>query len=280
MNFALPAVVIILLVLPGVLFSYFYRKGFWKSPVTLGPIQNELAKGLIWALVINWFAITIVSIIPCRHINFEALIALLIGWSNLGTLQVQSYMDAIAGYPNTIISYLLLINILGICSGLSLHSIVRKCHLDLRYDFLRFDNEWAYIFSGEARIFEVAQKDRTLKSIKNFLAQKIDFVFVSAVVEQGAEAILYWGILSDFYFDIEGNLKKIVLERSQRRSLSSDKQEGEDEGVTPENSKRFYPIYGDYLVIFSNEIKNVNVDYKLFTEKEEEAKADIEDNQE
>lgn len=48
MGLAFPALVVLLLLLPGVLLSYAYRRGFFRrTPVTLGPIRNEIGPGIV-----------------------------------------------------------------------------------------------------------------------------------------------------------------------------------------------------------------------------------------
>lgn len=120
------------------------------------------------------------------------------------------------------------------------HKIVRANRLDLRYDALRFSNEWHYLFSGEARVFQVDQEDRTVATIKEFLDWDFSFVFVSVIVSIGEESTLYWGVLSDFYFDAAGQLEKIVLEDAQRRPLRADTDASSDPktGLRTENCPR------------------------------------------
>ena len=54
MNVALPALAVLLLILPGILITYTYRKGFsWRSPIRLGSLQNELGLGIVFALSLH-----------------------------------------------------------------------------------------------------------------------------------------------------------------------------------------------------------------------------------
>lgn len=265
MNIAFPALVIILLISPGVLFSYSYRKGFfWRSPVSLGPIQDEIGSGTLWALALNGLGVGI-SELALRGINFEALLALLTGWPPVDASRIQSYIDAVAEHSGSIILYLLLINLAGVLLGYLLHAVVRRNHLDLRYNFLRFSNEWYYIFSGEARVFDVPEEERSVASIKEFLSTNLDFVFISAVVLQGEEPVLYWGILSDYFFNSEGKLDRIVLEQAQRRFLTADREDEKDQ-QTPVEDERFYEIRGDYFLVQYQNVQTLNIEYKVLSE--------------
>jgi hypothetical protein len=105
------------------------------------------------------------------------------------------------------------------------------------------------------------------------------------VVEQGEDSILYWGLLSYYFFDRTGTLDKIVLTDAQRRFLtpesdrepdSSDNGETDssDEGESnpsgdmetedvdlPLSSDRYYSIRGEYFVIEYEGVKTLNVEY-------------------
>lgn len=268
MNIAFPALVVTLLVLPGILFRYAYRKGFFaRSPSSLSTLQDEVASGILGALILNGVAVGLVSAFSRAAIGFEALLALLAGWPPVEAGRIGGYLDAVAGHASSILTYLLCVNGAGLLSGYLIHAGVRRYHLDLRYDFLRFNNEWYYTFSGEARVFDVKQEKRSVRSIRKFLSTEIDFVFVSIVVSQEEGAVLYWGVLNDYFFDTAGRLDKIVLESAQRRSFADDEEKQQGETLPPAD-KRFYKIRGSYLVIRQQNIRTLNVGYKLIDEAE------------
>jgi len=255
MNIAFPALVVLLLLLPGVLLSYAYRRGFFrKTPVTLGPLRDEIGPGIVWALLL--------------HIISLALLHRGFGWMP----DPQIFFGLVDGEPGSgeargsggavaeLFTYLASLNGAAFMLGWSAHGIVRWLKLDLRYDWLRFSNEWFYLFSGEARVFETDQSKRDVPSIRMFVrGTSIDVVFDSAVVEQGDGAMLYWGLLSDYFFDAEGKLDKIVLQEAQRRRLATDADDGEAQ--LPVTDERFYPIRGNYLVIRYTDVLNLNIEY-------------------
>ena len=268
MNLALPALVIILLVTPGVLFSYSYRKGIgWRSPVSLDTFQNELGKGLLWAILINLVGVQFVKCLGWYEVDFPAFLSLLSGWPDPDNPNVQGRMEAVALNVQAIALYLLVISTASIALGFFSHWIVRKNALDLRYNFLTFNNEWSYLFSGEARAFDTKQSERTMKGMKALKSSEPDFVFVSAIVDQGGESTLYWGVLSDFHFKA-GQLDRVVMRFAQRRTLAQDS-DGAQTDSDPITDRRFYAILGDYLVIPYGNIKNLNVGYRWLPDEDE-----------
>jgi len=259
MTLAFPALLVLLLLLPGILLSYSYRRGFFRrSPITLGPIRDEIGRGIVLAVFVHVGALGLswwwTGWVPKTDV-FLAVFA------DTGSVTAkEAAKEFKAG-----LQYLIATNGAALVVGGTLHGIVRFCQLDLRWERLRFNNEWHYLFSGEAWLYETDQ------------ATDIDFVFVSVVVEQGDDSILYWGLLSDYVFDRTGALNKIVLTDAQRRFLtsesdresdSSDDEDSEsaDDGRPkkkglPLSSDRYYSIRGEYFVIEYEGVQTLNVEY-------------------
>lgn len=270
MNLALPALIIILLILPGILLSYSYRRGYaLRSPIAIGPIQHEIIIGLFLALIIQLILLPLANVVSGFEVDFQALLISLAGWPPINEVHIRHYIEASTSHTYLILIYLTASNMLALIVGILLHWVVRKNKLDLRYDFLRFNNEWYYLFTGEARIFEQPQKDRSIQGIKEFLKTEIDFIYISALVEQSNTSYLYWGALSDFYFDRSGKLDRIVLSNAYRRILEEDRNE-DDSTSDLTDEGRFYKIAGDYFIIPYHEIININIEYFVLDETNSE----------
>lgn len=267
MNLAFPALFVLLLLLPGILLSYSYRRGFFRrSPITLGPIKDEIGRGIVLAiflhaggLYVSWLSIGWVP-------QTDVFLAVFAG--------VGEVDPKVAAEEFTVgLWYLVVTNGVAFVVGLLGHGIVRYWELDLKRERLRFNNEWHYLFSGEARKFPTERK------------ASVDFVFISVVVEQGEDSILYWGLLSYYFFDRTGALDKIVLTDAQRRFLSTESDRGsnpsdseksdpssdkesnssddsETEDVAlPLSSDRYYSIRGEYFIIEYEGVQTLNVEY-------------------
>lgn len=257
MSIALPAFVITLLVLPGILASFYYRKGPGRSPLRLGTIQDEIGLGLLWAIPINIVAFVLANALPFDNVNLESIFWVLTGYQETGP-RLERHIESFTEYPLHILFYLLFVNAFGVLAGKGLHLAVRYYYLDIKYPFMRFQNEWHYLFSGEARFFDAESKEISRAAVRQGL-DEIEFVFVTMVLEQGREVYLYRGVLSEYYFNKGGHLDKIIIEAPQRRLISNDDANGEFIG-----EERFYKIVGKFFAIKYNVVKNLNIYYYTF----------------
>jgi hypothetical protein len=137
------------------------------------------------------------------------------------------------------------------------HWVVRKLRLDHDAAVLRFENRWYYLLTGEVLGFaDQEERDESGKLP--------DGVFASAVIEQGKDCFLYWGLVKDFSFDENGALDRIVLSLAYRRPFERDRSSPRDPDAAiddPLEDNRFYEIHGDFLVIQYAAIKTLNLDY-------------------
>lgn len=259
MNLAFPALFVLLLLLPGILLSYSYRRGFFRrSPITLGPIRDEIGRGIVLAVFVHFFAVVTSWWLGVWVPKIDVFLAVFADVGGVPPLKAaEEFKSALW--------YLVATNGAALVVGGLLHGGVRWRQFDLRWEWLRFNNEWHYLFSGELWLFE---KDTD---------QSVDWVFASVVVDQGETSILYWGRLIDYVYDRAGTLDKIILEQAQRRFLSpesdrdlyppegdetSEKKDTGTEGTAlPPASDRYYPIRGEYFVIEYENVQTLNVEY-------------------
>lgn len=310
MNIAFPLILIIVLVLPGILFNFFRQADpEFKIPLKLDNVQNEIAKGFFFSAfihlsgILSHYLIQSIGIITVPDINYRTITVLLTG--SLGEIEsVEKTLGSIYSYPFEILTYFIFINIVGIVSGMLVFKTIRCRNLDHKFLFFRFDNPWFYLLSGEKAFFDEYIDSKGMDS-KDFTKPDI---FISIVIEQGSESYLYRGLLRDYYLNKYGGLDKIVLFNTYRRILTADKkssgaresQKNEDESSTffpfdwetstendkifqadIENDPRYYKVEGDYFIVESSVIKNINVAYFIFDideVKPEEAKK-IEDDE-
>lgn len=227
----------------------------------------------VWAVQSVW---------PQIPIDFEAVTVALTGWPRVDPEVNAEYVVRIARAPHLVLSYFLFTSAGSIALGYLLHWVVRTFYLDLQFQIFQFDNEWFYLFSGEALILNGSPEKRTYSSVRLFKNRfQVDTVYASAIVEQGGTAILYWGVLADYFFDRQGRLEKFVLQRVQRRLLSEDRRPPPLLSGTlsstmnkvplrtsPIVDDRFYEVDGDFFVIHMSEVKNLNLDYLVLAKSE------------
>lgn len=274
MGIAISLIFATALVLPGILLNYYIRKGTWKSPVVLQSFQNELAKGVLYSIIIHSLLLWIID--HFCSIRYDLIFSVIFeSYSDLTDSEAKVIYSSIY----YVLLYFLLSYFFAILSGIVTFKIIRWTHLDLIFPNNQFNNEWHYYFSGEARVFGL--KKPSWKLINDFLKGEIECVYLSFTLEKNSESYLYWGLLYEYYFDKKGNLDKIVLTEVSRRKLTDDfHQSGNNESapedlveVTDNQSSeftdtRFYPIRGEYIVFDYTEINDLNIEYLIFEEEE------------
>ncbi|MBI1333796.1 MAG: hypothetical protein GC165_13060 [Armatimonadetes bacterium] len=258
MNFAAPALLILLLLLPGVIARNSYLRGtFQAHPFKAKSIAEEAAFSAVISVVLHLAFITgIDHFYPQKRVNIEYAMALLFGPASgndkfsLALKNVSSNAGAIAAY----------FSVLYICSYLFaviLHVFVRAGRCDLQSRLLRFDHPWYYLFESNILDFD--------KMAGPFPSSNVDAVFTSVLVEQDSKTFIYRGIVDKYYFADDGTLDRILLICAQRAVLS-DVLEQEKNGMDV-YAPFVWITDSDYLVIFMKDVINLNVHYWDIGEK-------------
>lgn len=190
-----------------------------------------------------------------QQVDLASLLALITGAFGKDSVLLLPAIHAVSDHKAPVGLYFGTLYAASPALGWIAHKTVRKLGLDLRFKHLRFDNQWFYILTGEIQQFGQKRIDADLP----------DAVYLSAVVEQGKECVVYWGIVRDWTFDRSGNLDRIILVFAHRRSFQADRPKDSDEEADPSADARFYEIRGDYLSLRYADMKNINVDYFWLT---------------
>ena len=135
---------------------------------------------------------------------------------------------------------------------MALRAIITKYRLDrsasrFSYIFRFHKAPWYYLLTGA----DFAEDEAP------------DMILISAIVEVGKEAVLYVGVLDEFYVDSEGQLDRLVLQNVARRPLSRDKPAAcTSDGVAAITEPvRFYDVDGDSFVLRYSETITLNIQY-------------------
>jgi hypothetical protein len=261
MSFAFPALLVSLLVLPGIILRYSYARGpwGWASPTSMRRVSEELAYGVTYALVLHAIWLVLVRGLGFQP-DVESMLLLLVGNFGEGSRYLDRVLASAPGHYTGVAGYLVSLYGAAAVAGNLGHRAVRRLKLDHRTKTFRFDNYWYYMLTGEVLDFrENAAEGR-----------RVDGVYLSAVVDHGSGSYLYRGIVSDFTFDRDGALDTIVLADAHRRNLADDRVEaGPPAGVGPsEPDERYYEIRGDFLILRYSELRTLNLDYFAVTLEE------------
>jgi hypothetical protein len=272
-NIALPALLTFLLLLPGILLSYSYRRGFFSpSRVTLGPLRDEIGVGIVWELVVHPLSLLSATSFGLWAPDVSFLYQVFAG--------ATTDLDADTGWQvRGLFYYLITVNLGALGVGWMVHWVVRRAKLDILFPCLCFNNEWHYNFSGEARLFSVANEsdwfwDRWRDIQKESNAELLR-IHCAAVVPVGGASFLYAGKLDRYYFDSAGQLDQIVLQDVERIPLDAltppqptvddaNASRVSDDTDAPDAAGaegEWFSIPGNFLVIQYANVQTLNFDY-------------------
>lgn len=260
MTLTLSALVLLLLALPGVVTVYAYNGQILIPPSAVGNPRWHAS--LLWAVIstvlLHLFFIWILTETPLPNPDFLVALQLISGYTGSDS-SYSVALQNVADNARVIFSYFIAIYIMAWYVGVYGRKFVVQFGLDLEFPLLRISNEWHYLFRGA---------DQPVLP---------DVTIVSATVELCETPYLYIGLLWDYQFDSNG-LRYVTLIGAKRRRLENDKRADDEEEATGKSvltSKRFYPLEGEYLVVYCETVKTLNIDY-IYAEDLEGPNDDLE----
>lgn len=210
-------------------------------------VLDEAAYAVFFSIILNVIWMCGASMIA-SPVDAEVLLRLVAP----GTGEAADLAAVAVGREfNRVLLYFATLLPISAALGYASHAIVRACKWDHKIKALRFNNYWYYLLTGEMALFPDSDMSH----------QRVDGVYLSAVVDCQLGSILYRGIVKDFTFDQTGELDTILLVDAHRRLLSDDLV-----GSAPRhgNDDRYYSISGDLFLLKYREIKTLNLDYFYF----------------
>lgn len=231
MNIAFGTILVILLILPGLICRKIYYSGELSKKFINQTFLDELLNSIYIAFFIH--LITILIVLRFDYIiDYDLIYKLLIG-SNVVTLSSLNIN------PWNILLYFILATLPSITISFSWRNFLRTAKLDRKIKYLRYDNKWHYILSGEILQFKENNGNKiNLKKIRRY---------VDVLVKTKDYDILYSGIIVDYQLSRDNSFEFIVLSEPKYKKFGSDDIQKE--------------IPSTYFVIPYKEILNVNLTY-------------------
>ncbi|NJX14501.1 hypothetical protein [Tamlana crocina] len=237
MNIATVSLAIFILLAPAILARRIYFTKELSKSFTSKNTLRELFSSVFLAGLLH--SIWVIVVQHCGYIiDFDIVFRLLFD------------ARSIADYSNItrniykIISYFLSLTIIAIVISYLFRNLVRVNGWDRKYSFLRYDNNWYYLFSGEVW-------DIPAYSESEITSADIDQRVVDILVNTDNGQTIYRGNLVDYQLNKDNGVDYIVL------SYPEKKKKGEELKL----------INSSYFVIPYQEIVNINLRY-LITEEE------------
>lgn len=237
MNIAFPALLIFLLILPGLVFnSSFYK--IENTPLTYIPFTSKTIISSVVTIILHTLGLwALINFFHYSLDGWQLLLLLISGGS--GKEYTTAVTSVTVHHLFLISSYLLTVYAVAYLFGKVLRFLINRYQLD-KFSIFEIDSPWYYLFKGY-----------------DWEDGKPSAVRIAATLEMGGKCFLYVGILEKFFLTTEGNIDRLVITNAMRREITKDKDTREETDLL----KRFYPIDGDYFVLKYSEVKNLNVQF-------------------
>ena len=265
MNFLFNALIITLLLLPGVILRLSYLSIFYSKKTFRSSFAEELLLSLLPTFLIQFAGFLIIK----NKVDIGTFYLLLINSDK--TVQHNLSANSITGF----LTYCTIIYIVSALLGVVLRKLVQEYSLDVRIPLLRLYNDWYYHLWGFIKRDEKGRK----------IFNEIDIVWLDILVDSKEGSFLYSGWLYEFILSKEEGLEFLCLNGVRRRKLAMDKSEDQaiikfennndinvsydnyeakNETVTQLNNyidERYYDMPGQNFIIPYKEVKNINIIY-------------------
>ncbi|MDQ2770821.1 MAG: hypothetical protein M3Y54_10005 [Bacteroidota bacterium] len=287
MSFLFTTVLVLLLVAPGLLIFRTYYAGRFSIRYSNLTITDQVFRSIVPGLLLQLIAFWLIGICSSRYVRLDVLGSLLLGAKEDRT--IREGFDLLRQQLGPILAYYLGLLTAGALAGWGARWLVRWLKLDRRYSWLRYDNQWHYLLTGE--ILETPDLQPTI-GLQD--ASLIDFVFVDVLMKLEKSNMLYSGILVDYELAADGGLRTIYLREVRRKLLSNGAAEEQkppvntveglgglvtsSEAATPTDEQaegKYYDVLGDLMVIPYAQTLNLNLTYYIEEDDLKESKASM-----
>jgi hypothetical protein len=238
-NIALPALVIILGLLPGIVFFHGYFSGRFPKQIAAVSGVSELALYIIFAVPLGAFWLAVTSRLGFQP-DYSLLGRLILGQDSTGTVGADLTSDLRGTWALTATVYTLVL-IASFLAGNVLRKLVWTLRIDIRVPFLRMKHEWYYTLQGR------------LPALPRQIVP-----FADVLIEHAHTTQLYQGIVSSFEVNREGGISQLMLRETYK-----------DEGKDAPNRWKLIP--GDRFIVMGPAIRSINMRYFVIEPAEPEA---------
>lgn len=255
MNIAFQALLFLLLLLPGFIFLSAYNGKITKDqhiPLTFPSFSTRGVLAVVAATLLHLLWVVLCNGLGALigySVDLETVFFLLLG-SYRESARTDAAVTAMAAYAPLIALYFLSLYAAAVLAGHWLSRLVRQQRWDIRHHWLRYANDWHYLFNGEILSFPETTAEPAA----------VAGTFVSATVELGGKPFLFVGVLMDYWLGPDGRLDRLLLSHVWRRELSRDR-EPDAEAAPIAADPRYYEIEGDYFVLYCSELDTLNIQY-------------------
>jgi hypothetical protein len=247
MNLILGSILLFILLSPGLIFRYSYLQGTYSKQTFKISAVDEIFWAVIPAFVFQLAGILVIIHFTIYQVRLDQLYLILTGADS------EIDFNFILGSLPVFLVYIVILIVIAAVLGLSARFIVRKFQLDLRYPFLKVNNEWYYLFSGEILDFLDSPGE----------SKNVEMIQIDVLVSTGDGTMVYSGTLENYFLSKDNGLDRIYLSNVYRRKMKDDLDRTKPNVGYLDRflDERYYAMPGDLFVVTYDKIINLNVTY-------------------
>jgi len=237
MNLAISSLVIFILTTPAILARRVYFTRELSKKFTDKNTIQEIFSSIFLASLLHFIWTWVVQLIGYK-IDFEILFKSLFNPNSVNNFH------SITGSIYNVFWYFITLSLSAMGLSWLFRNTVRYFAWDRSTSFLRYDNNWYYLFTGEVLDIKKYNKNKEISS------KPVNQRVVDVLAKSNDNEIFYRGNLIDFQLDKNNTVEYIVLSYPTKK----------------EKGKKRKQIPSDYFVIPYEEVLNINLMY--FSSKE------------
>lgn len=236
MEIALSAIIIVILLLPGISF----RKGYFSE-----EFSNQYTIKDFFQLFVNTFIPSVVlylSVLPLVFLfGYEYNLQTLIGLISSNDKLFKESVDKVKDFQNEIFVFQIILNTASFFVGYSLKNYFIKNSYDAKIEFFRYKNIWHYVLSARFIYFKRSQVSLNTNNVED-----VDITYIDALVSIGDKVFIYNGMLVDYQLASEGKLDFLIIKDVQRKQVGK---------------KNFKDVDGHVVILKYENIINLNLTF-------------------
>ena len=248
MQLALGAIILLIILLPGISFRKGYFSGEFSNQYTIRDFFQLFINTLFPSLIFYLIFLPIIYFFAKYYYDLTVLLGLI----SSNQIIIENSLSKIDQYKFQIITFQAFINFIAFVIGICLRNLVLTYSFDAKDKFLRYKNVWHYLLTGKFFLFRRSQIKLNRDRIED-----VDITYINVIVVVGKETFNYSGTLVDYELSEAGALNLIYIKNAQRK---------------PIEEEHFKNVEGHILVLKYENIINLNL---TFIQAEETESGDI-----
>lgn len=241
--------------IPGFIARRFYCNGEFSKQVNWSSnTMSNVLSSLIVGFILTLLFISLFNLVSSNTIDVDSILKKFDSYF-ISAEKEPSKSTLFDGFSSNFYKYYFpfLSGIYLFCAflGFALSRIILILGLDTKVKFLRFNNNWHYLFTGKILKFKKIDHD-------NNISLKVKYTYLDILVQdKGDDTSLYSGLFADYDLSCDNlnKLEKIYLYKATRYKKKEDGFEVKS-------------IPGNIFTIMADRIVNINCTYVCHNEDE------------